>query len=137
MRSGAAIVGRFRVRQAGHIVDRDANYEALVLAEQIGASEGRRLEISRSLEMDEQDRRLALDTHSMVNEQGATVYGAIAEWRLSEVVLSIDLTAPARDLLGVDGYELTLESGRVDVGVVRSALDSIVGESLGGTWKRY
>jgi hypothetical protein len=130
-----AVIERFRVRDAGHSVERDANYEALVLAEQTGATEGRRLEISRSFDMDEQGRRLGLDTHSVVNEEGVTVYGAVAEWRLSEDRLTIDLTEPAREVLGVDSYELTLEPGRVDVGLVQSALESIVGAPLGGPWK--
>jgi ankyrin repeat protein len=46
-----------------------------------------------------------------------------------------DLLAQGADPNAAD--ELTLEPGRVDVGVVRSALDSIVGESLGGIWKKY
>lgn len=129
-RAPEVVVERFAVRDAAHMLDRELKMDVLVLAEHAGGFDGRRLEVQRAIDYDEEDHRLGLDSPCIVTESGATAYGAIASWRLEGHTLHVTLTPPGSDTLNVDdGYELELDRKRVDVEEVRSALRSIVGPS--------
>lgn len=64
---------------------------------------GRRLEIQRGRSFDEQDRQLGMDTYSLSNERGATVYGGVASWELTAGTLVIILEEKAATVLEVGG----------------------------------
>ncbi len=119
---------RFLVRRVGRLIDKDINTDSLVLAESEDGVSGRWLELQRTLEPDEQDRDLGLDTYCLVNEVGATVYGGVARWSLKERVLVLELDDRSASVLRVrSGFELTLARGSIDEEAVRSALDAILG----------
>lgn len=65
--------------------------------------EGRRLELQRSLFVDDQDARLGMDTYCLVTETSACCYGGIVRWSLDELVLEIELDAKASNTLDADG----------------------------------
>jgi hypothetical protein len=128
---------RYTIRDAGQVVLGE-QVEVLVLAENVAGDGGRRLEISRSRKHDEQDRRLGMDTHCLVDERQATAYGAIADWTIQGRTLRILLSPEAAETFGIEGgYELALDPDRVKVDVVQKALESIVGSPLGGVWRRF
>lgn len=62
----------FEVRRAAFIRDEDLNIEYLVLA-QGPEGEGARLEISRAIAYDDQDRALGQDTYSLSDETGQPI----------------------------------------------------------------
>ncbi|HTN88573.1 MAG TPA: Imm10 family immunity protein, partial [Sorangium sp.] len=74
----------------------------VILAEYPDGS-GARLEIQKPLSSDEQDRRLGLDTYCLCTEDGATHYGGVTSWALTQSSLEILLDAKAADALGVEG----------------------------------
>jgi len=121
----------FVVRRAGRLVDEDLNTGVLVLAESEDGATGRRLEIQRSLRMDEQDRDLGMDTYCLVNEIGATVYGGVVmSWTLARGILLLVLEPEAAAVVGAgSGLELALAPGLIDEQVVRSALAVILDQA--------
>ena len=64
---------------------------------------GMRLEIQKSLSFDEQDRHHGLDTYCLCTEEGATYYGGVTSWTLTQNSLEIRLDACAAEALGVEG----------------------------------
>ena len=80
----------------------DANTFVVILAEHPDGS-GARLEIQKPLSSDEQDRRLGLDTYCLCTEDGATHYGGVMSWTLTQSSLEIVLDAKAAEALGVEG----------------------------------
>ncbi|MBO0730415.1 MAG: hypothetical protein J2P57_14235 [Acidimicrobiaceae bacterium] len=57
----------FEVRSTAYLEDDDLNFESLVLAEREDGS-GARLEISRSLSYNDQDKALGQDTYSLSDD---------------------------------------------------------------------
>lgn len=92
----------FPGRAVAFVRDEDLKTEALVLAEN-GDGSGRRLEIQRALSVDEEDRRLGLDTYCLVNERGMTYYGGIVDWRLQDDRREVTLAGEAAEALDADG----------------------------------
>jgi hypothetical protein len=96
----------------------------VVLAEEPDGS-GRRLELQRALEIDEQDRELGQDTYCVCTEDGACCYGGVASWSLVGDELRILLDARAATTLGVtDGFVIRLRADaealhRVSLGLRR------------------
>ncbi|XXT18297.1 Imm10 family immunity protein [Sorangium sp. So ce429] len=80
----------------------EINTFAIILAEQHDGS-GMRLEIQKSLSLDDQDRQIGLDTYCLCAEEGATYYGGVVSWTLTEDSLEILLDAKAAEALGVEG----------------------------------
>ena len=89
--------------------ERDDNLRAqwLVLAEHPDGS-GRRLEVQRPLQVDEQDRALGLDTYCLVTEEQATHYGGVLDWQIEESALQLALTEEASRAIGASGFRITL-----------------------------
>jgi len=79
----------------------------VVLAETLGG-DGARLEIQRGLTVDAQDEALGMDTYCLCTQSGATHYGGVQSWRLSDGFLRISLDDAAASKLGVD-REVTIE----------------------------
>jgi hypothetical protein len=78
---------------------------------------GERVEISRSVSFDEQDRALKLDTYCIATHDGATHYGGIAAWSVESGFVTLQLTPEACRVLGVDGG--------FEIGVPRESTDSL------------
>ena len=77
----------------------DLAVKVVVLAEDPRGS-GKRLELQRSLETDERDEALGLDTCCLVVESGATHYGGIRAWRIVDRCLLLRLDERAAAGLG-------------------------------------
>jgi hypothetical protein len=93
---------RFKAKAVAPVELPDLNTFAVVLAEEPDGS-GARLEIQKSLSFDEQDRRLGLDTYCLCTEEGATYYGGVTSWTLTQDSLEVRLDAQAAKALGVQG----------------------------------
>jgi hypothetical protein len=93
---------RFRAKVVAAAELPDLNTFAVVLAED-GDGSGLRLEIQKALSFDEQDRRLGLDTYCLCTEAGATYYGGVTSWTLTEGSLELRLDEKAAEVLGVEG----------------------------------
>ena len=87
--------------------DPEINAEYLVLAERRDGS-GQRLEIQRSLAVEDQDEALAQDTCCLVTTDGTTHYGGVFGWRIAGSTLSLTLDEAATQVLGVDGFRIVV-----------------------------
>ena len=87
--------------------DDDLNAQYLVLAEHADGS-GRRLEIQRALDSDEQDVALGHDTYCFVTDDQVTHYGGAVAWTLEGPVLDLDLTVEASRAIGAPGFRITV-----------------------------
>ena len=116
----------FEVRRAGLLEDRGLNFRSLILAEGEDGS-GARLEISRSLAYDDQDRALGQDTYSLSDESGATHYGGVTAWTLDDSNLHISLNPEASEALDADGgYQLRLILSPAEASTTRRGLDEVL-----------
>lgn len=106
--------------------------DVLVLAEG-EHGEGRRLELQRSLDPTEDDRRLGMDVHCLADEAGATHYGGVTAWSFDGTTLRLELTTEAADVLGADGgYLITLAGPAAEArAAVEQGLAVILGPSRG------
>jgi immunity protein 10 of polymorphic toxin system len=77
------------------------NSLVVALAEEPGGG-GRNLLFMVASEFDEQDRALGMDTYSLSDETGATVYGGVTSCRLEGNTLAIVLSSEAAAILGLD-----------------------------------
>lgn len=93
---------RFKAKTLTAVALPDINTFAVVLAEGPDGS-GVRLEIQKSLSFDEQDRRYGQDTYCLCTEEGATYYGGVTSWTLTQDSLEVRLDATAAEALGVEG----------------------------------
>ena len=87
----------------------------VVLAEKPDG-DGARLEIQRGLTVDPQDEALGMDTYCLCTQTGATHYGGVQSWRLSDDCLQIFLDDAAASKLGLD-REVTIELRLADQAV--------------------
>ena len=95
--------------------DDGINTQYLVLAEHADGS-GRRLEIQRSLKVDERDLSLGMDTYCLVTEEQATHYGGVLGWRIEGSTLHLDLTEEADRVMGASGFRISVpESERAKI----------------------
>lgn len=95
---------KFKAKMLAAAELRDLNTFAVVLAEELDGS-GMRLEIQKSLSFDEQDRKYGHDTYCLCTEEGATYYGGVTSWTLTEDSLEVQLDTEAAEILGVeDGF---------------------------------
>jgi hypothetical protein len=93
---------RFKAKTLAAVALPDLNTFTVVLAEESDGS-GKRLEIQTSLLFDEQDRQCGQDTYCLCTEEGATYYGGVTSWTLTQNSLQVCLDAKAAETLGVDG----------------------------------
>ncbi len=78
----------------------DLNAFVIAFAEREDGT-GRRLELQRSLQHDDQDAALGMDTYCLCNSDGASCYGGIAEWSIDSGGLDLTLHQNAASTLGV------------------------------------
>jgi len=76
----------------------DLNAEVVVLSDE---TTGDRFELQRSIEFDDQDRAVGMDTYCVCMPWGATHYGGIGSWREHDGVLEISFTEEAAKALGM------------------------------------
>lgn len=101
----------------------DLNVFALVFSERADGT-GRRLEIQKALTFDDQDKATGQSTYCLCIESGATHYGGVASWSVSNRALRLALHPEAERALGVsDGYLIEVPSGASELkGVLRRLL---------------
>jgi ankyrin repeat protein len=90
---------------------------ALVCAFRESDAVGGSLELSRSLVVDEQDRRLEQDTYSLSVDGGPTVYGGLRAWAVSGSVAVFELDARTAAVLRIENdfvLDLTNVHGALD-----------------------
>jgi hypothetical protein len=105
----------------------DLNAYCVILAENPDGT-GRRLELHRGLEYDEQDRQLRQDTYSVTTERGATHYGGVVAWSLRDDILRLRLDAQARRVLGLDGeIVIRFENPQRDAAMLRDGIRTVLG----------
>lgn len=104
----------------------DLNAFVVVLAEEPDGR-GRRLELQRALEFDEQDRELGLDTYCLCTEQGATCYGGVASWGFFGNELRIVLEPDAATALHVNGgFEIEIHADDETRAQLKSGLQKVI-----------
>ena len=105
--------------------ERDDNLGAewLVLAEHPDGT-GRRLEVQRPLQVDEQDLALGHDTYCLVTEEQATHYGGVLDWHIEESTLHLDLTGEASRAIGASRFRITLPKS--ERATVQAALELLL-----------
>jgi len=120
----------FSARAVARLRDEDLGADVLVLAEHEDGS-GRRLELQRSLEVTDEDRRLGMDTFCLVNETGSVHYGGVEEWSLIDSELRLKLTDEAAAAMHVDGgYRISLIADATEPDVVAHNVAAIIGDRL-------
>lgn len=83
------------------------------------------LEIQKSLELDEQDVALGMDTYCLVTSSGRTVYGGVSSCIYRAGALSLKLAPEAAKELGGRGFRLLLEIDEVGRSKVREGLKTV------------
>jgi hypothetical protein len=96
----------FDVREIGFENPSEENVVVVGLAE-YPAGGGRNLIFQRSIEFDDQDRALGMDTYCLTVETGAIYYGGVTGCVLDGALLTIGLEVEASIALGV-GVECEL-----------------------------
>jgi hypothetical protein len=99
----------------------DINTFLIVLADQAD-SPRHYLELQRSLEHDEQDAALGMDTYCVVTDTGATHYGGIVSCVLTDDSLVLAFSEEAENALGLKGYRIILALSASDRALLRSGL---------------
>jgi hypothetical protein len=100
--------------------DEELNFEGLSLRDR---GSGDTFEIQRSIEFDEQDVALGMDTYCLVSHE-ATHYGGIVEWAIDGTSFTVHLSNDAQAELGLPpllAFSLDSES----VAVVRRHLPTL------------
>jgi hypothetical protein len=121
-------LNEFTARTAALVRDHDLGAEMLIVAEHEDGS-GRRVEAHRALQVTDQDRRTGMATHCVVDDEGATYYGAIHTWSVSDRQVVITLTPDAAAALGTDGYRIRLEGPSARSDVIEAGLSAIAGDA--------
>jgi hypothetical protein len=101
----------------------DANCRVVALAGDPDGDGGAVLQIQRSLTHDEQDRKLGFDTHCLVDERGASVYGGVLSYGLEGSTLKMRVNKETQNVLGVpEEFAIQLDTDRGTIESVREAL---------------
>lgn len=120
-----------RMAARGLGVEEALELNALVLAFAEEASgEGWCIEVQRSIEFDEQDRELGMDTYCLV-AGGATHYGGVKAWTVRANALCLSLDESAALELGLETtleIEFPTEHAPVVNEMLRRILDGAVAE---------
>lgn len=105
----------------------------VVVMQELDNQGGERIELSRSILVDDQDRRLGLDTYSITTSTGATHYGGITSCVLIDRTLRIDIDADASNELGINGgYEILLDVDEYCINLLKAGLLRILAAERGG-----
>jgi len=104
----------------------DMNVFVVIFSENADGS-GRRLELQRSLTVDDGDVALGMDTYCLCTEAGAAHYGGVTSWSLNNHSLVIRLTASAEAALCIeDGISIGLDLTATEQGVLHEALNRVL-----------
>lgn len=91
--------------RASYVIDHELGYEAVVFGDE-SAEDG--LSVQRTLEPDEQDFALGMDTYCLCLSSGPTVYGGVTGWSAHHGEITLRLNEKAASVLGVQD-ELKLQ----------------------------
>ena len=86
--------------RAGYVIDDQLGYEAVVFEDDLS---GDGLSVQRTLEPDEQDVALGMDTYCVCLSSGSAVYGGVEAWSVLDGVITLSLSDDAASELGVPG----------------------------------
>lgn len=114
----------FTVQACAVRQDEDINTFMVVLADS-ASQPVQVLELQRSLEFDDQDVELGMDTYCIVTNFGETYYGGINSCILEGDSLSIGLSDEAKAVLGVDSFLLSLELASSERILLASGLERL------------
>jgi Immunity protein 10 len=118
-------VTEFTAHAVGIVDATEFGADVLVMAEEQDGT-GKRLEVSRATASTEQDRHLGMDTYCLVNENQATVYGGVTNWRCDAAQLFISLSDEANQTLGaVGGYVIRI-TDPTELALARDAVQRII-----------
>lgn len=116
-------------RAVRHVRDEEFAIEMLVVADDAGAPTWH-LALERSLDPDEQDRRLGWDDYCLSLSDGSSSYGCLSEVDLQPAALRLVLTDAGRVDLGLDrGPEVVLELDPMQHAELLAGLRSILNGS--------
>ena len=101
--------------------EKDLNVFIVALAERAD-SPTQYVELQRSIEQDEQDIALGIDTYCVITSYGATNYGGITSCILFNDILTIEFTKEAEAKLGIQAYRISLILSDPDKGLLKSGL---------------
>jgi hypothetical protein len=118
----------FAARAVSANVFEDLNTFVVCLAEEPEGS-GRRLELQRALSFDEQDRRNGMDTYCVSTEIGASHYGGVRSWRVTQGVLTMELDAGAAKALGASAFDVELQVSQPEIEKVVKGLRRVLSET--------
>lgn len=91
---------------------------------------GFRLEFQLADSFDEQDRELGMDTYCTVTSDGATHYGGVSDWAISDLGLDIHLEADAAECLGLpSAVRLKVSLTGDKLAELRDAITRILGKT--------
>lgn len=122
---------RFRASSAAATELAEMNVYAVILAENEDGS-GSCLEVQRALSFDEQDRALGQDTYCLHTETGATHYGGVTSWVVTQNHLEILLDAEAAAALDVrKGFSVAIKPEHVLM--LQEGLSRVIGSRTAST----
>ena len=78
--------------RAGYVIDDQLGYEAVVFEDDLS---GDGLSVQRTLEPDEQDVALGMDTYCVCLSSGSAVYGGVEAWSVLDGVITVSLSDDA------------------------------------------
>lgn len=98
------------VATVAYLHDDDMNFEGLFFHD---SESGDTLEIQRSIELDEQDAALGMDTYCILRD-GASHYGGIVGWATSVDSVSIELVESAQKVLALPAVvRISVDAGAI------------------------
>jgi hypothetical protein len=118
---------QFQVQSASVQTIQEHNAFVIVLAENPDGT-GARIEIQKSLVLDEQDHATGMNTYCLSDDSGACHYGGVVSWELFDACwLRLDLDGPAARALDVqNGFLLNLQIEHEQIAHVRFGMAQIL-----------
>ncbi len=105
----------------------DLDAKIVGLAEHSTGDPGECLLFQRALTFTPQDRELGMDTYAVSDRWGATSYGCVERYRITQHVLELDLTADGAQDLGLpQRVEIQLALSRETVDRLRTNLQDVL-----------
>lgn len=106
----------------------ELNAIVLVLAENLDGS-GSRIEFQRSIETDEKDAILGMDTYCVCLGSGEAHYGGLDAWSVADCQLHLRFDARAARALRLETLcRIPFDTSQLDVALVTRGLMALVGE---------
>ena len=103
----------------------DLNSFVVILYENKDGS-GKHIEFQRALSFDEQDIRSGMNTYCTVTGDGATHYGGVNGWGISDTTLALQLETEAAVALGMEQeFHVALELNEASLSRLMSGLTRV------------